>query len=150
MCAGLVTGPECSLATSCTGRFFRTAAFGVLPSGNSLTIRPLGRSIRPGEMAERPIAPVLKTGVPLRVPRVRIPVSPLRQNASKCSVFPRNPEFTRGFFAFMGLGFGLCPSPCPRIPGVQKGENCDNTRKTEWHQYGHLGTPDGTVPVGTK
>ena len=145
MCAGLVTGPECSLATSCTGRFFRTAAFGVLPSGNSLTIRPLGRSIRPGEMAERPIAPVLKTGVPSRVPRVRIPVSPLRQNASKCSVFPRNPEFTRGFFAFMGLGFAPCPWPCPRVPGVQKGENCDNTRKTEWHQYGHLGTTDGTV-----
>ena len=89
--------------------------------------------------------PVLKTGVPLRVPRVRIPVSPLRQNASKCSVFPRNPEFTRGFFAFMDLGFAPCPWPCPRVPGVQKGENCDNTRKTEWHQYGHLGTTDGTV-----
>jgi hypothetical protein len=31
---------------------------------------------------------------------------------------------------------------------VQKGENCDNTRKTEWHQYGHLGTTDGTVFSG--
>ena len=30
-----------------------------------------------GEVAERPIAPVLKTGVPVRVPRVRIPASPL-------------------------------------------------------------------------
>jgi hypothetical protein len=28
---------------------------------------------------------------------------------------------------------------------VQKGENCDSMRKTEWHQYGHLGTTDGTV-----
>jgi hypothetical protein len=45
----------------------------------------------------------------------------------------------------MGLGFAPCPWPCPRVPGVQKGENCDNTRKTEWHQYGHFGTTDGTV-----
>ena len=90
-------------------------------------------------------APVLKTGVPSRVPRVRIPVSPLRQNASKCSVFPRTPRLPRGFFAFMGLGFAPCPSPCPRAPAVQKGETCDNTRKTEWHQSGHLGTTDGTV-----
>ena len=89
--------------------------------------------------------PVLKTGVPSRVPRVRIPVSPLRQNASKRSVFPRNPENPRGFFAFLDLGFAPFPSPCPQVPGVQKGENCDNTRKTEWHQYGHLGTTDGTV-----
>ena len=27
----------------------------------------------------------------------------------------------------------------------KKGGNCDNTRKTVWHQYGHLGTTDGTV-----
>ena len=33
--------------------------------------------IAAGEVAERPIAPVLKTGVPVRVPRVRIPASPL-------------------------------------------------------------------------
>jgi len=26
-----------------------------------------------------------------------------------------------------------------------KRENCDNTRKTDWHQYGHFGTTDGTV-----
>ena len=45
----------------------------------------------------------------------------------------------------MGLGFAPCQSPCPRVPGVQKGENCDNTRKTEWHQSGYLGTTDGTV-----
>jgi len=63
-------------------------------------------------------APVLKTGVPLRVPRVRIPVSPLRQNASKCSVFPRNPENPRGFFAFTDQGFrpirpvSICTPPC--------------------------------------
>ena len=36
-----------------------------------LDSRPLG------EMAERLNAPVLKTGVPVRVPRVRIPLSPL-------------------------------------------------------------------------
>lgn len=37
-----------------------------------------GRNTRSlGEMAERPIAPVLKTGDPARDPRVRIPVSPL-------------------------------------------------------------------------
>ena len=33
--------------------------------------------IAAGEVAERPIAPVLKTGVPVREPRVRIPASPL-------------------------------------------------------------------------
>ena len=126
------------------GYWFPTCSIEFPANGNSLTIQTPGRSIRPGEMAERPIAPVLKTGVPSRVPRVRIPVSPLRQNASKRSVFPQNPEFTRGFFAFMDLGFGPGPSPCPRVPGVQKGENCDNTRKTEWHQSGHLGTTDGT------
>ena len=47
-------------------------------------------SIRPGEMAEWPIAPVLKTGVPARVPRVRIPVSPLYQAHSDS----RNPCLT--------------------------------------------------------
>jgi hypothetical protein len=45
----------------------------------------------------------------------------------------------------MGLGFAPCPSPCRRVPRSAKGENCDNTRKTEWHQSGHLGTTDGTV-----
>ena len=32
------------------------------------------------------------------------------------------------FPAFTDLGFGPCPSPCPRAPGVQKGGTCDNTR----------------------
>jgi hypothetical protein len=45
----------------------------------------------------------------------------------------------------MALAFGPYLWPCPRLSGVRKGENCDNTRKTEWHQYGHLGTTDGTV-----
>ena len=41
------------------------------PRDGYLDSRPLG------EMAERLNAPVLKTGVPVRVPRVRIPLSPL-------------------------------------------------------------------------
>ena len=49
----------------------------VCSNTGTLTVLEDLNSIRPGEMAERPIAPVLKTGVPARVPRVRIPVSPL-------------------------------------------------------------------------
>ena len=56
----------------------------------SLTPPRQPRKVRPGEMAERPIAPVLKTGVPARVPRVRIPVSPLYQLHSDS----RNPCLT--------------------------------------------------------
>ena len=41
-------------------------------------------------MAERPIAPVLKTGIPLRVSRVRIPVSPLFLSGLHCNGCRRN------------------------------------------------------------
>ena len=62
----------------------------VCSNTGALTVPGDLNSIRPGEMAERPIAPVLKTGVPARVPRVRIPVSPLYQLHSDS----RNPCLT--------------------------------------------------------
>ena len=49
-----------------------------------------------GEMAERLNAPVLKTGVPVRVPRVRIPLSPLYQTQSGSRNRPQTPEFDEG------------------------------------------------------
>ena len=73
-------------------------------------------------MAERPIAPVLKTGVPARVPRVRIPVSPLPIVARKRSVYLRNPENPRGFFAFKDLGIARVRRPVPGLQECKKGK----------------------------
>ena len=55
----------------------------------------------PGEMAEWPIAPVLKTGVSARGPRVRIPASPLEEPLD----FPVSPGSSRGFSFFEQVGF---------------------------------------------
>jgi len=95
-------------------------------------------------MAEWPIAPVLKTGVPARVPRVRIPVSPLPIGVEKRSVYLRNPEFSRGFFAFMAPEFlQIGPRHVLHSAVQTHAEKCKSQRAVR-HQYGHLGTTDGS------
>ena len=88
------------------GYWFPTCSIEFPAKGNSLTIQTPGRSIRPGEMAERPIAPVLKTGVPSRVPRVRIPVSPLPIVAQIAAFIPETPRTLGVSLRLWALAFG--------------------------------------------
>ncbi len=49
------------------------------------------------------------------------------------------------FFAFMGLDFDPCPSPCPWPRRVQKGKTVTIREKLIGTNTGHFGTTDGTV-----
>jgi len=55
----------------------------------------------------------------------------------------RNPEFSRGFFAFMASGFA-CHDLHSRVQVDAK--RCKKW-KIEWHQYRHLGTTVGTYEM---
>ena len=75
-----------------TWRFLKTPAI----------IRPLRQPLRMlahldfGEVTELPIVLVSKISVPARVPRVRIPLSPLYQTQSGSRNRPQTPEFDEG------------------------------------------------------
>ena len=90
-------------------------------------------------MAEWPIAPVLKTGVPQGTGSSNLPLS-ASDSRSKRSVYPRNPEFSRGFFAFTARD-----SACHALHSVVQTDavQCKFQRAVR-HQYGHLGTTVGT------
>ena len=68
---------------------------------------------------------------------------------SKRSVYPRNPEFSRGFFAFMAPAFAchVLHSAVQNHAARCKFQRAVRHlfRRTDRHRYRHLGTIDGTL-----